>query len=366
MIVEIDRIITIFIIPGLLLGMSVCFFFLSIPEKVGLHNYRIARKVMGLAYFFFAVGIFSEHYFLEGKENLPFSQLITIIVSCIQAFLFTYTLVTLINIRYITSRKVFREILLIVVFSGVMLVLYTYISTHLFQIFIYLIALFYLVLLVRYVSLFRREYHDYVARMDSFFANDENHRLHWVSLSFYTSLGIGIFALIYGLYPTPIISLIFMVTAVIFYAMFGIRFINYAFAFQTFEAAIEQYEDESKEMKETLTEEINSLLMEKIDALMKDRELYKNSNISVDKIASILGEKNRNVSAAINCYRKKNFKTYINEYRVAEAVRLLSEDKKNRLTVDAIAFERGFTDRSNFYRVFKKHKGTSPTDFRNM
>lgn len=366
MIVEICRIIQLFIIPGILLGMSICFFFLSIPQKAGLHNYRVARKVMGLAYFFYAVGLFSEQYFLEGEVNLPFSQLITIVISCTQAFLFTYTLITLINIRFITSSKILREILLIVALSGAMFILYTYIPTQLFQIFIYLFALFYVVLLIRYVFLFNREYHDYVARMDEFFSNDENHRLHWVHLSFYASLGIGVFALVYALYPIPIISLAFMATVVIFYAMFGVRFINYAFAFQTFEAAIEQYEGASEEMKENLSEETNRFLMASIDALMTERELYKNPDISVEKIASILGEKNRNVSAAINCYRKKNFKTYINEYRVAEAVRLLSEDKENRLTVDAIAFDTGFTDRSNFYRVFKKHKGTSPTDFRNM
>lgn len=53
-----------------------------------------------------------------------------------------------------------------------------------------------------------------------------------------------------------------------------------------------------------------------------------------------------------------NFKAYINEYRVQEAVRLLSEDKECRLTVDAIASAAGFSDPEQLLpRLCKKCKG---------
>ena len=59
-----------------------------------------------------------------------------------------------------------------------------------------------------------------------------------------------------------------------------------------------------------------------------------------------------------------NFKSYINEYRVDEAKRLLDEDKYLVRTIDAIAGETGFTNRSSFYRVFKRSQGISPSDYR--
>ncbi|MBR1551764.1 MAG: AraC family transcriptional regulator [Muribaculaceae bacterium] len=38
--------------------------------------------------------------------------------------------------------------------------------------------------------------------------------------------------------------------------------------------------------------------------------------------------------------------------------------KDNARTIDAIASEAGFANRSNFYRVFKRAQGISPTDYR--
>ena len=53
-----------------------------------------------------------------------------------------------------------------------------------------------------------------------------------------------------------------------------------------------------------------------------------------------------------------------NEFRVEESKRLINEDKSNNRTIDAIASEAGFTNRSSFYRVFKRSQGVSPTDYR--
>ncbi|MBQ4138815.1 MAG: AraC family transcriptional regulator, partial [Muribaculaceae bacterium] len=105
-------------------------------------------------------------------------------------------------------------------------------------------------------------------------------------------------------------------------------------------------------------------LMQRIDELMRQDKLFRKSDLSVSDIAQRLGENPRTVSAAINAGRQVNFKTYINEFRVEEAKRLLDEDSANRRTVDAIGAEVGFAHRSSFYRVFKRSQGISPTDYR--
>jgi putative ABC transport system permease protein len=62
---------------------------------------------------------------------------------------------------------------------------------------------------------------------------------------------------------------------------------------------------------------------------------------------------------------KKNFATYVNEYRIKEAIRLLSENSNDTISYQNVAFDVGFNDQRNFNRVFKKMTGLTPSEFRN-
>lgn len=105
-------------------------------------------------------------------------------------------------------------------------------------------------------------------------------------------------------------------------------------------------------------------IMADIEKLMVQEELYKLPDLSLDTLVERIGLNRCYVSAALNRCTGKNFSTYINEYRVKEAIRLMSESSRANLTIEAIGYESGFNDRSNFYRMFKKITGLSPTDFR--
>ena len=96
---------------------------------------------------------------------------------------------------------------------------------------------------------------------------------------------------------------------------------------------------------------------------MEDK-LYRDASISVDLLAQKLGVKRHQVSTVINRCMQKSFKTFVNEYRIREAIQLLSNNAADTMTIDAIASDVGFNDRHNFYRVFKKITKQSPTDFK--
>ena len=57
----------------------------------------------------------------------------------------------------------------------------------------------------------------------------------------------------------------------------------------------------------------------------------------------------------------KSFKQFIIDIRVAEACKLLM---KTQYTVHQICFKCGFHNLSNFNRLFKKYKGSTPNEFR--
>ena len=62
-------------------------------------------------------------------------------------------------------------------------------------------------------------------------------------------------------------------------------------------------------------------------------------------------------------YYHCSFGEYIRQFRVEKSLALLS--KKN-MPVSEVAFACGFSDASNFIRSFKKVKGITPNDFRNL
>ena len=351
------RILDAFFAPGILLGMAVCLFFLAIPAKPALRNYRVARYVMGAAYLFYALCIYLEyHVFDAGNDAL--SRPIILSIASIQAFLFTFTLITLIRLNFVTLPRVLCELLPIVVATIALFVAFIYYpGVTLWAFGLY--GLFYVGLLARYVVVFTREYRRYEAQMDNFFTDQDSRRLHWVKRSFYIALAIGVLALVYALALVTPIATLFMAVVIVFYAAFGVRFINYALQFQSIETAItaevEQPVDPSSGDQQ---------LMQRIDALMQQDKLYRKCDLSVADVAERLDERPRVVSAVITACQGTNFKTYVNNYRVVEAKRLLDEDSDNARTIDAIATEAGFANRSSFYRTFKRSQGISPTDYR--
>ncbi len=85
--------------------------------------------------------------------------------------------------------------------------------------------------------------------------------------------------------------------------------------------------------------------------------------LSLSEIAS---QYHMSPSAFCNYFRRKTGKTlvsYINEFRVAQACKLLLNSDKN---VSEIAFECGFNNLSNFNRIFKTIIRKSPSDYRSL
>lgn len=111
-------------------------------------------------------------------------------------------------------------------------------------------------------------------------------------------------------------------------------------------------------------EESDRLIMETIEKNMLEKQLYKHNDLNLDVLAVETGLNRYYISNTLNRCTGKNINTYINEYRIKEAIRIMSDPGYRTLTLDAIADEAGFNDRQNFHRVFKKKTGLSPGVFR--
>lgn len=105
-------------------------------------------------------------------------------------------------------------------------------------------------------------------------------------------------------------------------------------------------------------------LMEAINRLMMEEKIYSDPELTTESLAARLGVNRNAVSKAVNSILQKNFSAFINDYRIREAIRLLSDPANDALTTDAIATDAGFNSRETFYRAFKARTGITPVQFR--
>ena len=105
-------------------------------------------------------------------------------------------------------------------------------------------------------------------------------------------------------------------------------------------------------------------IIAKLDKVMKEEGLYKNPNFSLNDLAGAISESRNAISHALNNSLNKTFYNYINELRIAESKRLLSDEDLLHFTIEGIAAESGFKTMSVFYKFFKDIEKVTPAVYR--
>lgn len=101
-------------------------------------------------------------------------------------------------------------------------------------------------------------------------------------------------------------------------------------------------------------------LMARLEALMRSRRLYLDPDLTLARMARILGVPAKTLSSAVNRASGGNVSRYVNGWRVARAAELLAQGT----SVTTAMLESGFATKSNFNREFLRVKGCPPSRWR--
>jgi AraC-like DNA-binding protein len=96
--------------------------------------------------------------------------------------------------------------------------------------------------------------------------------------------------------------------------------------------------------------------------IMDEDRVFLDSELSIKKLASMLSLTLHQLSEFLNTNMNLSYNNLINQYRIEEAKRILTEEPS--IPVITAAYRAGFNTISRFYDVFKKHTGMSPSEFR--
>lgn len=104
----------------------------------------------------------------------------------------------------------------------------------------------------------------------------------------------------------------------------------------------------------------------KLSAIFKTEELFIDPNLKIQDVASKLGVSQKVMRAYFNESLKESFVDYVNRYRVNKFKELLMSSDNSIYSIDAIAIDAGFKSKSTLYRVFRKHEGITPNEYKNQ
>lgn len=120
--------------------------------------------------------------------------------------------------------------------------------------------------------------------------------------------------------------------------------------------------NQKKYEKSGLTKEQALKIRTKIMKAFDEDKIYRNNDMGLDDLAKHIKHNRYKVSQVINTYFSMNFYSFLNEYRIKEAKRLLTSNPS--MSVKAIMYEVGFNSKNSFYTAFKRNIGISPNDYR--
>ena len=105
-------------------------------------------------------------------------------------------------------------------------------------------------------------------------------------------------------------------------------------------------------------------LNDDLTRLMEEKKPFLDGSMKLSQLATQLGVSDAELSRFLNQRHGKNYKEFINTYRVNEAKILLSQAEEGFDSIYGIALDSGFNSKATFNRVFKQMTGLSPSEYK--
>ncbi len=116
-----------------------------------------------------------------------------------------------------------------------------------------------------------------------------------------------------------------------------------------------------------LSEEARNELLSSILHIMEHTKAFCDSDFGIEKLATMVHSNARYVSLVINVVYQENFRTFLNRYRIKEAMLKMNDQATNgNYTLRAIAESVGYKSQANFINVFTRITGIKPSTYQKM
>jgi YesN/AraC family two-component response regulator len=105
-------------------------------------------------------------------------------------------------------------------------------------------------------------------------------------------------------------------------------------------------------------------MKEKILNIIVMQKKYKDKDYSAKKLAEDLGTNTRYISAVVNVRFHMNYTSFVNKFRIEEAMAILVDRRYQDLRMEEVSDMVGFANRQSFYASFYKIMNMTPREYR--
>jgi len=122
-------------------------------------------------------------------------------------------------------------------------------------------------------------------------------------------------------------------------------------------------EEKNSEPAAVNEKEYNAALS-KLKQYMVEERPFLNPSLTIQDVSAAIEIPVRDLSLLINHKLEQHFYDFVNTYRIENAMDILKDGTKSKVTILEILYEVGFNSKSSFNTAFKKHTGNTPTSYR--
>ena len=355
----------------LMLFFGFYFLFAKTPEKKIFTNYLRSRQIMGIAMLLLSAN-YSVHFFFGIRfKNADSAILMNMSTYFLCYSLFSSALIMLLDRFYITKRRVWTHIILLIIFStfsGVVLFLLPsgiMQKISLFALAVWLIA-FGVVLARRVIVAYRRA----IRIFNETQADDIGAYIEWLSIFTYWAVIFGVGCGLLTFLPDRYVY-IWVLSSIPFYCYLFHCYQNYLLFYEQVENAFEQDIQSEEELltnsgiePEMVSEEVPESyteFIEKVDNWIKT-DGYVQQGLTIKELSKILYTNRTYLSAYIKTTYKMTFREWITSLRLEYAKNILKEHPE--INIQKLAESSGFLSQSNFIKLFSEKEGCTPAKWK--
>ena len=219
---------------------------------------------------------------------------------------------------------------------------------------------------------------NYYSKIEKYFSDIEKYDMNWLKKLIVLSLLIFLLwnaefwmSYIEIIERNPVWMLINIVLVTIIIFLTAYYLINKPDTSRETREMLDELEEENiktereKYAKQNIDEIMKKDYLNRIREFMAENKPYLNEDINIKELAGGIKIPSHHLSIVLNDTLNKNFYTFINEYRIKEAINILEDPENSRANILSIAYSCGFNSKSTFNSVFKKFTGRTPSEYRN-
>jgi YesN/AraC family two-component response regulator len=127
---------------------------------------------------------------------------------------------------------------------------------------------------------------------------------------------------------------------------------------------ITEIKEKKADYRSLVSPQMMDELQEKIMKIIVFDKKYRDKDYSAKQLAEDIGTNTRYISAVVNSRFHCNFTSFVNKYRIDDAMSILVDKRYQDLNVEEVGTMVGFSNRQSFYASFFRVLGMTPRDYR--